>query len=278
MKLTTKIIFGIILSIFAISLLFIIGFSFSNRKNYKNIYHSNVTFIPQDSLIGISVEPARVILLEMERTGSQTENDYGFVSDNNSLNLSSMTEGAEKKLFIPEALYGFVVAKTHNDTLAIQIKIDELRKKYDKEGRKKYMSFSGINLDIQTSNVNVINKLNNFSTKISNIETDSIKIVSSGDILIESCQSIVIEPVMDNSHRKLNIRNSVAKEIHFDLDGLRNWNLEGCNIEIQNFTGSGRHNITLDRNKAGKINWYPKNENAELNIKVQGDTAQIVFQ
>jgi len=278
MKLTTKIIFSIILSIFVISLLFIIGFSFSDRKNYHRAYNSNVINIPQNSPIGIDVAPARVILLEMERTDTQDEIFYGFTSDNNSINLSPMTAEEENKLFISEALYGYVAAKTNNDTLRIQIKVDELRKKYEATDFKNYVAFSGFNLNLQTSNANVVNTLNGFLTKVSNIETDTIRIVSNSNILIESCKAIVIEPVVDDSHRKVNVRNSVAKEIHLDLDGLRNWNLEGCNIEVQNFTGSGRHNITLDRNKAGKINWYPKNENAELNIKVQGDTAQIVFQ
>ena len=279
MKLTTKIIFGIILSIFVISLLFIIGFSFSDRKNYYRTHNSsNVINIPQNSPIGIDVAPARVILLEMERTDTQDEIFYRFTSDNNSINLSPMTAEEENKLFISEALYGYVAAKTNNDTLRIQIKVDELRKKYEATDFKNYVAFSGFNLNLQTSNANVVNTLNGFLTKVSNIETDTIRIVSNSNILIESCKAIVIEPVVDDSHRKVNVRNSVAKEIHLDLDGLRNWNLEGCNIEVQNFTGSGRHNITLDRNKAGKINWYPKNENAELNIKVQGDTAQIVFQ
>ena len=153
MKLTTKIIFGIILSIFVISLLFITGFSFSERKNYDYMKtHSNATFIPQDNPIGINVESTRVVLLEMEREDNQTEIIYGFASDNNGINLSPQTEEGESKLFIPEALYEFVVVKTQNDTLSIQIKIDELRKKYDEEGLKKYMFFSGINLNLQTSN------------------------------------------------------------------------------------------------------------------------------
>ena len=274
MRLTTKIIFGIILSIFAISLIFIIGFSFSDRKNYQHRNISNKISISQDNPIGLDINPFNVVVLEDDMKFGQV-NVISSFSDECSLTLYPISSGKENKLFFPEALYSCIDAKTNDDTLKIIINFDELRKKYNVINHE---YFSGINLNLFTSRVNIINNVTRFCIKVENIETDSIKIVSSGDILIEFCKAIVIEPVVDDSHRKVNVRNSVAKEIHIDLDRLRNWNLEGCNIEIQNFTGSGWHNITLDRNKAGKINWCPKNENAELNIKVQGDTAQIVFQ
>ena len=44
MRLTTKIILGIILSIFSLSLIFIIGFSFTDRKNHKSLRESNTRF------------------------------------------------------------------------------------------------------------------------------------------------------------------------------------------------------------------------------------------
>jgi len=285
MRPTSKIILGIILSIFIISLLFIIGFSFSERRNYVNTY-SNSIYIPQDNPIGISVESFRVIVLEEDRTGIVVEEEvkpgliriYLSYSDKNGLTLNPVTSGEENNLFFTEALYDCIAAKTSNDTLTIQIKTDELRKKYGKEGGKDYILFSGINLCLHTSNVNVINKINGFPTKVSNIETDSIKIVTNGEILIESCKAMVIDPVMYHSYHKLIVKNSVAQTIYLDLDRLRNWNIEGCDIEVENLTGSGKHNITHHRNEKIKINWYPKNEKAELNIKVPGDTTQIVFQ
>jgi len=274
MKLTTKIIFGIILSIFAVSLIFIIGFSFSDRIHYQHRIISNKISISQDNPIGLDINPFNVVVIEDDMKFGQVD-VISSSSDECSLTLYPISSGKENKLFFPEALYSCIDAKTNDDTLKIIINFDELRKKYNVINHE---YFSGINFNLFTSRVNIINNVARFCIKVENIETDSIKIVSSGDILIESCKAIIIEPVMDNSRRKLDVKNSVAKEIHLDLDGLRNWNLEECNIEIQNLTGSGRHNITLDRNKAGKINWYPKDEDAELNIKVQGDTAQIVFQ
>ena len=284
MRLTTKIILGIILSILIVSLLFIIGFSFSERGNYDNPYSHEIS-IPQDNPVGINVESYRVIVLEEDKAGIVLEEKVNGImhiflsySKNNSLTLNSITSGEENKLFIPEALYDLISAKTDNDTLTIQIKTYELRKKYSKEGGKEYMSFSGINFCLYTSNVDIINHLDNFSTQVINIETDSMKIVSNGDVLIESCKVIGIDPDMYKNYSKLTVKNSVVQTIYIDLDYIRNLDIEGCDIEVENITGSGKHNIKQHRNETGKINWYPKNKDAVLSITLPGDTMQMVLQ
>jgi len=284
MRLTTKIIIGIIGSIFILSLLFIIGFSFSERKYYT---FSNRGFneinIPQEKSMGIDIAPFHVVVLEEDRTGIVTEEEvsgiiqiYLSYSGNNSLTLNPITSGDENRLFIPEALNGFIVAKTNSDTLTIQIKADELSKKYKKNLEKEFLSFSGIHLTLYSSNVNIISKIRGFKTNVCDIETDSIKIDANGDILIESCKAIDIDPVWV-SNCKLTVQNSMAKTISLDFDRKGTWSIEECEIEARNYSGSGRHNITLHKNETGTINWLPKNKDAELNIKVPGDTAQIVF-
>ncbi|MDR0575780.1 MAG: hypothetical protein LBG96_17465 [Tannerella sp.] len=279
MKLTTKIISGIILSAFALSLLFIIGFSFTDRKYFKRAYNNTITRIPQDNMMGIEVEPYRVIVLDTERPDTENNDAYGFGYDECGLFINpAATPDKENKLFIPEALHGFISAKTNDDTLTIRIKIDELRKKYKKEDADNYTFFAGINLHLYTSNTNVINKITSVQTKISNIETDTIRVNAWGDIHIDSCKAIVINPVLEENYRKLTVKNSYARTIHLDLDRINNWNIENCKIKEENLTGSNRHSITKHRNESGTINWYPKNKDAELNIKVQGDVTQIIFQ
>jgi len=282
MRPTTKIIIGVTGSIFILSLLFIIGFSFSERRNYTAFYHINEISIPQENITGIYLDPHRVIVIEEDFTGVKFEDENRtnvrrtnmYIGSSN-LTINQIAPEMENKLYIPEALKGCIATKMNNDTLTIQIKDYELRKKFDKEDSIRYIAFSGVDLCLQISNVNVINK-SGLLTKVSNIETDSIKIDSNGDILIEFCKANFINP--GTGIGKLTVKNSVVKTIHLDLNRIRDWNLDECDIEVQNFTGSDKHNITLDRNKTGKINWLPKNENAELNIKVPGDTVQIVFQ
>jgi len=276
MRFTSKIILGGILFIFITSVLFIIGFSFSERRNYESINISNQIYFSQDNPIGMDIESYRVIVFETEKTDSQIR--FYFGAENNSLNINPMTSEEVNKLFFPEALNGFVTANTNNDTLTIQIKFYEYREKYDVKVFNNQIHLFGFNISIHTSKVNVINKLYGLPTTVSNIETDIIKIVSYGDVLIESCKAIVIDPVVNRRDSKLTVKNSVAKTINLDLDVLGSWSVEGCDVEVQNHTGSGKHHITQHRNEKTKINWNPKNENAELNIKVPGDSIQIVFQ
>ena len=139
----------------------------------------------------------------------------------------------ENKLYIPEALNGCITTKMNDDTLTIQIKDYEIRKKYDKADSMEYILFSGVNLSLQISKVNIINKVSGCLLQVSNIETDSIRIVSDSETLIESCKAIYIDPVM-NRNQKLTVKNSIAKTISLDLDRMRNWNIEDSEIETRN--------------------------------------------
>ena len=282
MRLTTKIILSVVGSIFILSLLFIIGFSFSERRHYTG-FHRNINeiSIPQDNQIGINLDPHRVIVIEEDFTGVRFEDENRpnsirtnmYIGGSN-LIINQIMKEMENKLYIPEALNGCIATKMNDDTLTIQIKYYELRKKYDNTDSIESILFSGVNLCLQISNVNIINKMSGSSLKVSNIETDSVVIDSRGNVLIESCKANFINPVFG----KLTVKNSVVKTMLLDLDRRSStWNLEGCEIENQNLTGSGRHNITLHRNETGTINWHPKNKDAELNIKVSGDTTQIVY-
>ena len=276
MRLTTKIILSIFGAIFFITLLYIIASSFSEeRKNYGNDTF-DIMSSPQDSKIGINLTPPyHVIVLEEEIT---VINNAGYLdlfsTNDNCLNVCPITKTEEEdKLFIPEALYGFISVETDNDTLTIKIKGNELRKKKEEEGIKKRIYLSGAHLYLHTSHVNVINKVDGLPTKIVNIVTDTIKIDSRA-ILIDSCKADVIDPVSTNY---LSVTNSTVKVINLDFDRIRNWTINDCNIENENMTGSGRHSTNIFRNETGTINWHPKNEKAELNVKFPGDSLQIIY-
>jgi hypothetical protein len=74
------------------------------------------------------------------------------------------------------------------------------------------------------------------------------------------------------------LTNSQAKELSIDLDQIEgDWQIENCDIEVKNLTGSKKHNVSLSKNEAKIINWIPKNQDAELTVTLKGDTAKIVF-
>ena len=281
MRPTTKIIFGVIASIFILSLSFIIGFSFSERRHYTGHYHTaNRISIPQENPIGVNLDPHRVIVIEEDYTGVRFEDEnkpgtarINMYLESGCLSVIHKTSEMDDKLYFPEALIGCIATKMNDDTLTIQLKYSELLGKYDKGDSLNYISFSGIDLDLHTSIVNIVNRVPRCIVKVNTVETDSIQIDSRGEVLIESCKANFIYTLFS----KLTVKNCVVKTILLDLDHRGSWKIEKSDIEFQNFTGSGQHNITQYRNESSTINWYPKNAKAELNIKVPGDTTQIVF-
>ena len=285
MRLSTKIIIGIILSIFLLSLLHIISFSFTDRKHYQKIFLDRSIKIPQMDKTGINIESYRVITVASKRSDNEGGFYIYFTNEENGLFIQpAASTDEENSLFIPKALYDCISTKSNNDTLTLTINLDEVRDKYgtiDEANAKSNHSLSssipvsGFNLYLHTSNINVINQLNGVQTLISNIVAESIKISSKGDVTIDSCKANVIEPY---SKRKLNVSNSFAKVLILDLDEINNWKIDNCDIEARNYTG-GRpnHSITITGDESEKINWLPKNKEAELNLKFKGSAAKINF-
>jgi len=274
MRLTTKIISGIILSIFFISLTFIIGFSFTDRKDQKHS-NSNVINLPQDNITSIELGSFKTIVIE--EIQFESKKNYFGLSDNCNIFFDPPTENNNTDmLFIPAALKDFISIATTDDTLTIKLNLLELGKKY-KNNEYSFQAFSGINMYFKTSKLDIINFTKVIPVNIKNIETDSIKITSNGNIRIDSCKALFIDPKLTIDYRNLNVTNSEIKIISLDLDNIRNWNIENCTIEEEYITGSGKHHITQHRKESTTINWIPKNENAELNIKIPGETTKIII-
>ena len=288
MRLTTKIITGFIGSVFLLSILFIIGFSFTDRKFNKAGVLFTVVDIPQEKKSGIQLEHHRVIVFESELPEADYP-VYTFGSEKCGLFLSPVTPaGVVSELFFPEGMSACISTQMNCDTLIVKIKFDEIRKKYQETDEKEKdfsntptartgIVFTGFNLYLQTSQVNIVNQLNNLPVYINNIKTDSILVYSTSDIVIDSCKANVVTPDLRKNYEKLTITNSAFKTLHLDLDRIHNWNIRDCEIETSNYTGSGQKNIRLDKHERGTINWRPKNENAELNLKFKGDSTQIHF-
>ena len=281
MRLTTKIIIGIFVSIFILSLLFIIGFSFTERKNFnKTNFGIHVIKLPQENKKEVNTESSRVIVLTVQTNDKNRFTSWYSNEESGLFIRTASATNEENKLFIPEALKDFIAIQTNQDTLIVKIKMDEVLEKYGYKdealGIREAVQISGFNLCLYTSNVNVINKIRGIQTRISNLEADSIKIYSAGDVIIDSCKANVIEP---ESGRKLTVSNSAAKVLNLDLDQTTNWNINNCDIAVRNYTGSKRyHTLTFSRPESGTINWQPKNNESELNIKIKGDSAQISIQ
>jgi hypothetical protein len=267
MRLTTKIILGIILSFFLIALTFIIGFSFTDRKNFTRYQTINIQ-LSQDKTVELELTPYKTLVVhEIQGNQSFTANNCGlyFHPEN-----SSGTQNLNK-LIVPEELKDFVSFHPSNDTLTIRLNLYGLTRKNDSD----IFSISGANLRFYTSRLNIINHVRDFPVYINDIETDTIRIQSKGDIFIHSCKATLIDPVIWTRSKRLSVKNCTAKQVNIDLDDEFNWNVEQCQIEEQNLTGKNTHSIIVHRNEKETINWHPKNKDAKLNVTIQGDTTQL---
>ena len=275
MKLTTKIILGFLLTVFLTSLIFIIGFSFTDRKNYERMSNVNIVELSQDKKTGIELPSFKTIVIE-EVPYNRNELSYG-VTDKCNIYFEPITEKhSTDMLFIPEPLKDFVSVNCSVDTLKVTIDIGASIENY-KNSEYTFNSVSGINILFNTSKIDIVNNTDVLPLFISNIETDSMKIFSNGDINIIDCKALIIDPVFRLSYRKLHIKNCEVRRVNLDLDNIRNWNIENCNIEEEYYTGSGIHDIKFYRSESNIRTWAPKNKDAKLNIKIQGDTTQFIL-
>ena len=285
MRLTTKIIIGIILSIFLLSLVFIIAFSFTDRRHYEAINPNAKVDIPQEHKTVVKLASYRAIVFETEQT--DLDNPYFYLLNSyNGLFVNPITTAdAGNELIFPEELSDFVAVQANNDTLAVKIRIDEIRKKYLKTDETKNIYHKGIlmgipcvglNLHLATSNVNVINRVSGLPIEVANFDTDSILVNSTGDVDILSCKVNFIKPVIADNKYSLHVRQSDIHTMNIDLDSVDFYRFENCNIEVINYSSNRTRYINFDDKDTGKVktvNWLPKKPKVELNISFKGKTS-----
>ena len=272
MKLTTKIVLGIIISIFLLSFCVIIGISFVDTEKYELRSNVKTSTIPQENIIAVDVEPYQTIRIDQVQIQEERN-----VYPSGTIRVKPITGEEEKnKLFLPEELLRFTEINSSNDTLIIRFKMDEFLDKY--ANRVKWITVSGVNISAYTNTVDVICSVSGIKVDVRNIVTDKINIHTSGEIEIDSCQANLIEPYMQNKSRRFLLKNSQVKILNIDLDQMGNtWQIENCDIEEENLTGSNRHSVNLSKSEAKIMNWIPKDKDAWLTVTLYGDTASIVF-
>jgi len=265
MKLTTKIVLGLFISIFLLSFVAIIGFSFLDRGKYDNRFVNTFLSISQENIIAVEIEPYQTIKIDKIQTQDKVN-----VHPTGTIQLKPINNQEEtNKLFLPEELLQFTDIVSLNDTLIIRLKINEIREKY------KNTLIEGFNFFVHTNTVDVLCNINGIKVDVSNITTDKIHIKTTGHIEIDSCQVNLIELYDISDSRSFLFKNSKIKELNIDFDQMGSWKIENCEIEVLNLTGSKRHNVSLTPSEAKIMNWIPKNEDAQLTVTLRGDTARI---
>lgn len=276
MRLTTKIILGIIGGIFAISLLFIIGFSFTERGRFKPLsFDTPPIEYPLGGATNIEIDAFKVVCINYEQPDADNRSYVPAT-----LTIEPIPEGeSEQKLMVSEKMKDYMEVYTVNDTLMITLGLDRLLKEFQASDTVKILRqmtvLSGALLHLQTQFVDVVNNASSVDVKIANIKADLIKI-NSMNIRIDSCEATSVSPFGKGSFM---IRNSTVHSLNVDLDNIGSWTVENCNIQEENLTGSNQHSVLISKKEAKALNWLPKNKDARLHTEIQGgESVKLIFE
>ncbi|NDV45902.1 hypothetical protein D0T49_02425 [Paludibacter sp. 221] len=275
MRLTTKIVLSIILAIFILSIGFIIGFSFTDRKDYKNTYSDNQINIPQIKITEVEVQPFKTILIEKE---PETKHFNMYIGG--TVHLHPVTDASTPNtISLPEEVLQYSDIKSLGDTLRIMIKVKDVYSNYNTDSSERtFYSVSGLNFHIPTSsNIDVVCRMNEIATEIKDIKTNNVKISTNGKVLIDSCNINILSPMMNGGRQGFIVKNSKVNELNIDLDYTKTWNVENSEITTLNLTGSNKNEIQLRKSEIKRANWKPKNKEARLQVTLFGDSATVVF-
>ncbi|NDV65971.1 hypothetical protein [Bacteroides sp. 224] len=277
MRLTTKIVLGVIGSVFVLSIGFIIGFSFTDRVDYNTGY-KDIPFISEENVVGLDVSPYKTVWLDSEPRAY----NYKEIYPRGRFKLAPVTsEEQRNKLFISEELSQFVDIVSSNDTLIIKLKINKLKEKYgktDDEARKYYAALDGVNFSLYGNFADVLSNLDGVAIEIEDMETDLIRINSTSAMYVTNCKANVLEPIQRGGYNSFQLKDSQIKELNIDLSCIGHREIINSEIDVENLTGEGYNYLERSKKSAKVINWHPKNKDARLEIRVEsGDSLQVKF-
>lgn len=274
MRQTTKIVLGIIISLFLIVFFSLIGISF--QREYEKIYEGWQLEIAQENIMEVPVEDFKVIVL----ADGDINNKEVLYRLSGNLSIRPLTDDDHKQtLWMPEELKPYVELSCKNDSLKIQFDSHDIRKYFEniKAVSADYKALpdrvSGINFIICTEAVDVINKVTSIDLDVKGFIGDQMNIAC-GNILVDSCQIHSISSV--NGHN-VQIKNSKIQVVNLDLNELT-WSFDHSSIGVLNLTGSGSlQRIRLLGRDIKELNWYPKEKQTKLELSLPGDTLKLIL-
>lgn len=277
MKLTTKIVLGLIASVFILSIGAIVGFSFTDRVNY-NGSSKKLPSISQENMIEVDVKPYKTIVLKM---GLKQDEEY--IPLLGRFEMKPVTDESQKdKIFMPEELKEFTDIILSNDTLTLRLDLSRINEHFFANKSRDEQFYKGLS-DIlfvayaDSNAVDIASDWTRIDIALKDIETKSINISALSNIYVDNCSAEVLG-FRNKGGRGVRLRNSKLKELNVDLDSANNWKVENCEVGVENLTGAGYHRIEQSKKESKVVNWHPKNKDARLQINIAaGDSLQVKF-
>lgn len=264
MRQTTKITIGVLTAFILLSIGYIFYLStlpsedYTGKKIAQTFSHT-------------SLEPYHVVIFEMATAGVQEVPQalYGNLSFK-----SGATEGYQMEC--PKDVLKYMTYRSVNDTLRITVDGSRLNKDYQLYKAKGMYLLTGFNLSFSTdSTLQIINRIQTTGLTLKQQQYQRLAI-ESNKVSIDSCR--IGDLAISSGCSSFAATNSVIPTLNIDLDRIGSWTIKDCRIETENLTGGSSHYVDLTKEECQRMNWIPKNEKAELSVRLKGGSpATLTF-
>lgn len=278
MKCTTKIVLGIIVAIFTLSIIFIIYAAIwynGDERNYFPEYYGTLSYqIPQGDVTTYDLDSFQVLRFETVSGDGYS----GRMLKGELIVRSQISETDKNQLVVPSAISRYINMEAVGDILKIRVDREAILELYKDSIDKKYESLTGLDMSLYLSdrNVKIMNTIPYINVFVDSLNADMVDmLVESGKIKVKSSK---ITHLRTQAHRygSFLLQQSEIDTLTLDLDNINGWTITDSRIEVENLTGSGYHNVQQSKRESKVFNWIPKNKDAKLNMSVS-DTLQVVF-
>jgi|GEM_PF-6072365 len=276
MRLTTKIVLGIIAAVFLTATGYICYLSLSYDGEKKT------GVILTDETVSIDISGQKIIEIYADTISIKNDGkdkDKHYIIFDGLINIQPAAKEEDKgKIYIPEQLKEYLEISALHDKTILRVKTAELLTDHYKNKIPDPAAIRGINFTIYADScVDIRSRIGGLRANIQGLKAESINIdIMRGDLNIENCEADIITPTVRGWGHFV-MKNSRTKVFNADLDYLQNWRIEQCDIDTENLTGSGNHDVEVPATECRVMNWNPKNEKASLNVSLGSDTARVIF-
>ncbi|MFV0417495.1 MAG: hypothetical protein ACK5KT_02025 [Dysgonomonas sp.] len=283
MRLTTKIVLGIIAAFFLINIIIIVCLSI----NYERPITDKELRQEDIKMASIDIPPYKVITLDMESNDNiyftGTLNIHPLIDENEKKKWPFPDAGEKNKLLITEKLKPNIRQVLAGDTLKLYLKpSDDMMER--KRDSRMYHTDSKIDLFLFTnSDINFKNNIFFISVNVNDITANSVNISTGGKVQLQNCNIDTVNPIVrDNNEsfffvRNLNIDNSRIDILNCKFMEDNELNINNSKIGTGNFSGYTNQAIVIPSNTFKKINLVKQPDERAVNIEILSDTVQFIF-
>lgn len=286
MRLTTKIVIGVIATIFLASFIYI----FYEAATYKKPVPFDIKSLKYTS---IDIPAYKKITLEIDPDGEQkTDNRNHYYALYGDISIYSINEkwenlphpdaGKKDKLLITEELKPYLRYTLDGETLKLYIKpTNKLVKQWVEGNTHHSTSLIKMMVFVDSSSFDIQSNMERIDISAHHLHADQMGIRTiNGHIGIHYCSTNSLTARIDNhGYKNLLIDHSEIKELNVhNENSYFDWNITESKIETANLSGYTGKNISIYPNTFKKVNLIRTGDNNNsINIKLFTDTTQLVF-